>query len=342
MKHIFFILIFGSIITPVAYGKLSAAKFPGTIDDLSFKSRMENLTDGYKPFMNKKAYQELNIVPGEEIFTDHMIAVAEAEAEQQELDAQNMNIFEYCEKYPNDETKCLQATNSETQQTSDIQPIPSYYSGYTIGGGTVIENNMVTGGSCYPADHDNNFVNKILTTGKYENTNPALEKGLITVFRKEGRCGTIKNDPCGYTCYGIGSSSKCTGIVVHSRAEAEDVYYDRYWKKYNIDKLPDVISTDIFLAGMASGPITALSQFRRFLGLPDKKSSVDYEMINAVKNYPGDIHKDWMDLRDKFLQDVARKRYEGSLSRGYKNAIEIKRKNGCHVRPQNPLYRKKI
>ena len=334
MKKTLFIFLSVLVVTPVAYAKLSAQKFPGSINDISFTSRVENLTDGYKPFLDKKAYQELNIVPGEEIYTDHMIAVAENEVEQQTQDAQIMNIDDYCEKHPNDTGKCPQAAD-----TDNHQPVISPYTGYTIGGGPVIENNIVTGGSCYPADHDRHFTNQILTTGKYEKLYPALEKGLITVFRKEGGCGTIKNDPCGYTCYGIGSGPKCTGIVVHSRAEAEDVYYDRYWKKYRIDKLPDVISTDIFIAGMASGPSTALSQFREFLGLPKKTSSVDDEMINAVKNYHGDIHNQWMNYRDAFLQKVAQQRYNGSVSRGYKNAIEIKRKNGCHVRPEQPLYR---
>lgn len=46
-----------------------------------------------------------------------------------------------------------------------------------------------------------------------------------------------------------------------------------------------------------------------------------------------------MDKRDTFLQKVAQQRYNKSLSRGYKNAIEIKRKNGCHVQPEKPLYR---
>lgn len=246
-----------------------------------------------------------------------------------------MNISEYCEKHPQDTEKCPQSTTTIQPNQYFVSP----YNGYTIGGGPVIENNIVTGGSCYPADHDRHFTNKVLTTGKYEKLYPALEKGLITVFRKEGGCGTIKNDPCGYTCYGIGSSPKCTGIVVHSRAEAEEVYHDRYWKKYKIDQLPDVISTDIFIAGMASGPTTALSQFRGFLGLSKKTSSVDEELINAVKNYNGDIHNNWMNFRDEFLQRVAQQRYGGSVSRGYKNAIEIKRKNGCHVRPEKPLYR---
>ena len=90
---------------------------------------------------------------------------------------------------------------------------------------------------------------------------------------------------------------------------------------------------------MASGPGTALSQFRDFLGLPKSYAPVDDAMIRAVNNYNGDIHNDWMNRRDAFLQKVARERYNGSVSRGYKNAIEIKRKNGCHVVPQQPLQR---
>ena len=354
MKRIFyFIFVIGMTIP--AYAKLSATQFPMTAQDLSFKSRVEIATEGYKPFLDKKAYQELNIVPGEEIYTDSMIAKIEATEKQQKQDAQNLPHDKYCAKYPDDETVCKPAqpvqpdTHEPVQPNAQNQPtVPQktkpeqnqiYFSGRTIGGGSVIENNYVVGNSCYPAAKDRHFPNIIYTTGKYENIHPAFEKGLITVFRKEGGCGTIKNDPCGYTCYGIGSSPKCSGVVVRSRAEAEEIYYNRYWKNYRIDKLPDVIATDIFLACMASGPGTALSQFRKFLGLPKKTSAVDNEMINAVNNYKSDIHNDWMDYRDKFLQDVARRRYNGSVSRGYKNSIELKRKNGCHVRPSEPLYR---
>ena len=348
----FFYFVFIVGMTVPAYGKLSASQFPGTAQDLSFKSRVEIATEGYKPFLDRKAYQELNIVPGEEIFTDSMIAKNEAKAEQQKADRQTMPLNEYCGKYPDDDTECILPTQAsetpqqpalssqQTQQPQRTQPAQqSSFPGKTIGGGKVVENNYVNAGSCYPAAKDRHFPNIIYTTGKYENVHPTFEKGLITVFRKEGGCGTIKNDPCGYTCYGIGSNPKCSGVVVKSRAEAEEIYYNRYWKNYNIDKLPDVIATDIFLACMASGPGTALSQFRRFLGLPKKTSSVDNEMINAVNNYNGDIHNDWLNYRDTFLQDIARRRYNGSVSRGYKNAIELKRKNGCHVQPTEPLYR---
>ncbi|MCR5398712.1 MAG: hypothetical protein K6E68_04170, partial [Lachnospiraceae bacterium] len=68
-------------------------------------------------------------------------------------------------------------------------------------------------------------------------------------------------------------------------------------------------------------------------------TSINNNMINAVQNYNGDIHNNWMDVRNDFLQQVARNRYNGSVSRGYTNAIILKRKNGCHVQPTEPLTR---
>ncbi|MBO7053648.1 MAG: hypothetical protein J6W27_04410 [Alphaproteobacteria bacterium] len=345
-KYLLSVLFCLLVMSPYAYAALQATSFPKTYADTTFVQRIQNATEGYKPFMDKKAYRELDIIPGEEIYTDHMIA----DAEQQQHDAQTMNIADYCHKYPYDTEKCGQTNTSQTPSTTTTPSTPTTttsntptttttFSGRTIGGGTVTPNNQVIGGSCYPAARDRHFTNQILTTGKYESISPAFEKSLITIFRKEGRCGTIPNDPCGYTCYGIGSSPNCAGVVVNSRAEAEDFYYNRFWQKYHIYKLPDVISTDILLASMASGPGTALSQFRVFLGLPSKTSAVDDEMVNAVKTYSGDIHNKWMDKRDAFLQDVAQRRYNGRTSQGYANAIELKRKNGCHVQPTEPLYR---
>ena len=125
-----------------------------------------------------------------------------------------------------------------------------------------------------------------------------------------------------------------------TREEAEDFYYQRYWLKYKIGLLPDVISTDYMLACMASGTKTAGKQFRSFLGLPAiANGTVDNDMIHAVNNYNGDIHNNWMDKRNAFLQQVAQNVYKGSVANGYANAIELKRKNGCHVRPAEPLYR---
>lgn len=345
------LIIFGALcfIAPVAYAKLSATGFPQTFSDMSFRARMDNINDGYKPFLDKKAYQELNIVEGEEMYTDHMLAVMENDANQQNTDATTMNIEEYCAKYPEDTIRCPHQeitpplpNNNFVEPTNDSFP---HVGGYTIGDDPVMENNYVIGQSCYPADHDKWYKNKVFTTGRFELSDPAFEKAMITIFRKEGTtCGTIPNDPGGYSCYGISSTfQKIPANILknYTIADAEDLYYERFWKKYKMYKLPDVISSDVFLACVGSGVGTGFQHFRTFLGLPSKSSPVDDEMINAVKNYNGDIHNRWMDYRDNFLQKVANTRYKNqpNVGKSYKHAIEIKRKNGCHVRPQNPLYR---
>lgn len=320
---------------------LTAAYFPSVYTDASFTERLESKQAGYEPFKDMSAYRGI-VIPGEEHYTERELAKMEIE---RQTDAQTMSDTEYCAKYPLDETRCPQDAQTLTDvintgsrtHTSDGALV---FTGRTIGGGPVVAKKDTFGGSCYPAARDKVFKNKILTTGQYENISPAFEKAMITLFRKEGKCGIIKNDPCGYTCYGI---STCTGLTeqqIHqmTRADAEDFYYDRYWKKYNIDKLPDVIAGDIFLAGMGSGPQTAIQQFRTFLKLP-KNGAIDDDVIMAIARYDGDIHNDWLDTRQKFLTDIAAKRYQNSVLRGWMNGIRLKRNNGCHVIPSEPLYR---
>ena len=110
-------LIFSAVVlisSPCA--GLTAASFPKTFQDLSFKSRLQVATEGYKPLMDKKAYQELNIVPGEEFYTDRIIAQMEAENKQQETDKKDLSHTEYCEKYQNDTETCPE-NKKETEQT---------------------------------------------------------------------------------------------------------------------------------------------------------------------------------------------------------------------------------
>jgi hypothetical protein len=323
------------------YGKLSATSFPETLDDMSFTHKMQAMTDTYKPLLDMKVYRELGVVPGEEFFTDALILSMEEEEEQQEQDAKTMTPSEYCKAYPYDDTKC------EVPKTEPEIKYVTPFTGRTLGGGEVIENYSVTGGSCYPPERvHTGLSNKIMTTGRYVSVSPAFEKGLITVFRKEGHCGKIKNDPGRFTCYGITEvSAKSTGMTLEQLAkitipEAEDWYYKYIWKPFNIGQLPDVISTDYFLAAMGSGPGTAYKEFTSFLGIRRNRTyKVDSAMINAVKNYNGDIHNRWMDRRNVFLQQVAKAIYKGSVKNGYSNAIDLKRKNGCHVRPKEPIYR---
>lgn len=333
------LLLCGVVVPFCAHAELQAVPFPKTYADVSFVDRVAVATEGYQPFMDKSVYESLDVVPGEEIYTDIMLAKMAAEYEQEQAQTPITTDFPTTDIGTIDLAQPIQpippTTPAPTQPSQPSQQTHTpTYSGNTIGGGTVIENNIVTGGSCYPPARDKNFPNKIYTTGKYEKIHPALEKALITLFRKEGGCGTIKNDPGGYTCYGVTSryfpQVKNPGF---SRADAEEIYYQNYWKKHHLERLPDVISGDIFLAGVGNGTQTAIQRFSMFLGIK-KTTSINNEMINAVNNYKGDIHNKWMDYRDKWLQEVANSStYKGSVSRGYKNGITLKRKNGCHVRP---------
>ena len=308
-----FLIMFG--VPGGAYAKIEPVQFPKTFNDIPLEDRIVVLTTGYKPFFDKSVYQELNVVPGEEAYTDAMVADMMAERERE---------LNNPEPFPE-----LSLEFADGENNGSV-----YYDGTTIGGGPVVENNYVTGGSCYPAVKDKHFVNKILTTGKYEQISPAFEKALITVFRKEGGCGIIKNDTGGYTCFGITSryypQVKNPGF---SRADAEEIYYNNYWKNHHIYRLPDVISGDIFLAGIGSGPQSAIKQFSNFLGIKSTPY-INEEMINAVNNYNGDIHNRWLDYRAKYLEKVTRDTYNGTVAQGYRNAIILKRKNGCHVRPE--------
>ena len=337
---------------------LTAAHFPSTFKDVSFSDQVAIKTQGYEPFKNMSAYDDL-IVAGEEFYIERDIA----RMEQQSIeDAQTMSDEEYCDNYPLDETRCSPTSETLTQvieignrqdsppptQITDITSsddtgqnvINIAHITNTIGGGPVVARNDTYGGSCYPAAISNHFKNKVLTTGQYEQQLPPFEKALITVFRKEGKCGKIENDRCGWTCFGI---SQCNGLTEQqvkrlTRADAEKIYYNKYWKAYGIDKLPDVISGDVFLAGMGSGPATAVRQFRRFLKLKDG-NRVDDSVVNAVKNYNGDIHNDWLDVRQAFLVKVAKEKYHNKVLKGWMNGIKLKRENGCHVVPEKPLYR---
>lgn len=309
---------------------LTATHFPDSYKDTSFTTRLKSKHDGYKPFEDLSAYNNL-IVADEMYHTEHDVARIKYE---QQLDAETLSDEEYCEKYPLDDSRCPEGEPEEPTP-------PSNYTGQTIGGGPVIAKNDTYGGACYPADKRGAFEKKVLTSGKYETISPAFEKAMIILFRREGTCGEIPNDPGGFTCYGIstnGSGLSEDEVRNMTRPKAEDFYFERYWKKNGISTLPDVISGDVFLAGVLSGPVTAIRQFRRFLNLPDT-NTIDDNVIQAVKNYNGDIHNDWLNVREAFLRDLAARQYNNTVLNGWMNQIKLKRRNGCHVIPVEPLYR---
>lgn len=314
---------------------LKPTSFPKTVADLSYEERFYLKNKNYEPYQELKAYNNL-VVESEEQFIERQKALAEQENDKTVDNKTYYDIISW-----DDDNGGFFGKNTG----KDVPKVP--YSGYTIGGGTVVANNSVRSGACYPASKSKTHPNKILTTGKYEKISPAFEKAMITLFRKEGKCGELPGDECGYTCYGIGEN--CLGKTLNldrvalarlTRGEAEDIYYTHFWQKYNIGVLPDVISGDVFLAMMGSGPVTGIRHFRNFLGVnSEPKDKLDENVVNAVANYNGDILQSWLNFYQQILVRSAAEKYDNRVLKGWMNGIALRRENGCHVIPKEPLLR---
>ena len=173
------------------------------------------------------------------------------------------------------------------------------------------------------------FTNAVLTTGRYSNY-PAFEKAMITKFRTEGGCGDHPADRGGYTCYGV--SSKFFPQAKNpnfSRADAEDIAFNRYYKAYNLDKLPDAISGDVFMALWGTGSHDyAIKLLQRLLGV-SQTGFVNQETIDAAKNYDGDLRTQYLDARERHFSNGQKE-----FRQGWLNALELYRANGCHTQAQ--------
>ena len=179
-----------------------------------------------------------------------------------------------------------------------------------------------------PSSSGGTFKSDILTTGRYASVSPAFEKAMITKFRTEGGCGEHPDDPGGYTCFGV--SSKFFPTVKNpgfSRANAEDIAYNSFWKKHNIDKLPDAISGDVFMALWGTGSKkNSIGLLQEILGLKNT-GVIDDATISAAKNYTGS------DLRTRFLDRREAQFRQGNKTfrRGWLNGLNLYRANGCHT-----------
>lgn len=345
---------------PTGSGLVAPVAFPKSVADLSMDDKVALRAAGYEPYKDAESYPEF-ILEEEQNFMDRQYALLEQEREE---NLETMPHEEYCQEYPFDEENCTQIPGAWDEFVNEIynEPVddPSVTEQpgnipickeKTIGGAPVFANNQVVLGSCCAAAKSDYFVNKYYISTKYERIAPAFAKAMLTLFRKEGGCGTVTNDKCGFTCFGIGIN--CLGrtagltrdqLAKLTRPQAEDIYYKYMWSKYKIGDLPDVISPDIFLAMVGSGH-AALGHFREFMGLRKEYTAVDEPLVTAVKNYQGDIHNRWMNARKRKLKEIfdRNQRSEHPYSRdvltAWMRGIDLKRENGCHVVPKVPLQR---
>ena len=176
-----------------------------------------------------------------------------------------------------------------------------------------------------PSESAGNFSGAILTTGRYA-AYPAFEKAMITKFRTEGGCVDHPADSGGYTCYGV--SSKYFPQVRKpgfSRADAEDIAFNNYYKKYNLDRLPDAISGDVFMAMWGMGRDKSIGLLQQILGVP-KTNIVDDATVDAAINYKGNLRSEFLDAREKLFKSGQRE-----FQQGWLNALDVYRANGCHT-----------
>lgn len=225
-------------------------------------------------------------------------------------------------------TATTQTTESTTHAAAPA-PAPTQYDYHT------------RGGACTPSDHSKWFKNKILTSGKYEQIDPAFEKSMATFFRMEGECTNDAADRGGYTCYGISQKANPDVNVSHlTRPQAEDLTYQRYYRANGLDKLPDSVRGDV-LRGIFGSGTGGITKMQKVLNLPQQKTfTVSDEMVQAIENYQGDLHNDYWDTMQQFYIDITKRNpSQKKFLKGWMNSVRLMRENGCHVQPHQPLYR---
>lgn len=348
---------------------LTGESFPKTIADTSFVDRMENATAGYEPYGDASAYDPLSLEAEAKEYERQMNRL-QAIADR---DAQTMSPTAYCNKYPTDSERCPQ--NSSTfQNTENIgnapQPTTVAQTTNTTGAQQTTQptttaqtttaekpqptvnlaqqkptptgakyNNRLHGYKCTPPERSNYWSNKIYTSGKYESIDSAFEKGMITIFRKEGGCGKIPGDRGGYTCYGISSvANPGVNMKTLTRAKAQDIAYGRYYTDYHLEKLPDSVRGDVLQACWGSGVETGINLFRGMFKLR-KNGRVDADLIAAAENYQGDLHNDFLDVLQNFYVTVSKRGQNRKFLKSWMEGVRLFRENGCFVEPKNPLHR---
>ena len=164
---------------------------------------------------------------------------------------------------------------------------------------------------------------------------------MITAFRKEGGCGSLKNDHGGYTCYGCASKGLCAGIDMHSitRAKVEDLAYTNIYKAYHVDKLPDAFRGYVLWGMWGSGPVTGIKVFQASLNAP-QTGAIDDATVQAAENYRGDFADAYVRSREQFYRNiVAKDSSQKNFLHGWLNGLALLRTSGCHVLSTNPISR---
>lgn len=335
---------------------LHTTSFPTTIADIPFAARIQNKREGYLPYFNRSAFAGLTIQEQDELES------MAYRAEQRRITMlANEPLTTFCTEYPEDSHCTTQTTDTpsvnphphiQTTLPDSIYPtspqpimLPGVDTPYMRAALTPENINKyglkTHNGGCTPPERSNHWRNKIQTTGQYQYSNPAFEKFMITAFRKEGECVNHPNDRGGYTCYGCASNGLCAGIDFNTitRGKVENLAYEKIYKKYNIDKLPDAFRGYVLWGMWGSGSVTGIKQFQGALGVK-KTGKIDDATIYAAEHYTGDFADTYTKNREQFLRNIVdRDPTQKVFLRGWLNGLALLRPSGCHIVSTNPIYR---
>lgn len=316
---------------------LTIASFPTTVADVGFINRMENKRIDYLPYFNRSAFSNLPLDEQDELEsmayrayleqTNRPDGITEYEDDFNTIASESPTVPSFT--YP---------ISTPTTQTYASKP----YMRASITPENMKKYNLAThDGGCTPPERNDHWKNEILTSGQYQYSNPAFEKFMITAFRKEGGCVNDPDDRGGYTCYGCASNGLCNGVDFKSltRDKVEDMAFEKIYKKYNIDKLPDAFRGYVLWGMWGSGAKTGIKQFQGALGVP-LTGKIDDATIYAAEHYTGDFAAAYTQNREQFLRNlVTTDPSQKKFLRGWLKGLELLRPSGCHIIPTNPIYR---
>ncbi len=358
---------------------IAKADFPTTINDVSFADRMENLAAGYAPYKDASAYAPIKIEPWEASIQRELEALEtrrRLDEIQMPLDEYCAKYFDEARcpddrgreqeiialgNSPTNSASTQPQTSPATQEAQQHAPQQAPQAQDSVSGpqprqdnniqqpeqippasvaSPVVANNRIHDGPCTPSARSKHFRNTILTTGKYENIDPAFNKMMVQIFRVEGDCGGHPKDPGGYTCYGYAQRyNPDIDVRQLTPAGAEDRTYERFYLAKGLNKLPDSIRGDVLRGDFGSGPGAGVKKLQKTLGLP-QTGNVDDTLIRASEEYNGDLHNAYWNTMQDFYVDITRRNPERKVFlKGWMNGVRHFRENGCHVEPEEPLTR---
>lgn len=165
---------------------------------------------------------------------------------------------------------------------------------------------------------------------KHDNDDPAFEKAWVTRLRIEGATCIDLNDGQSLTCFGIGSTANPEVKTQEDFSiwDAYDIAYNRYYKNWNFQKLPDSLRGDFFMIAFHSGNAMGTTErVHNIVGTKKPSKFVTDELVEKIKNYTGhDLRHqiyvkywEWLQSRDK----------TGKYRDGWAKGLMLTMENSC-------------